>query len=80
MVYKLHKSETFNSSELGEEIYFFNIFYLCIDLGLDPYALVTCEGKTVRTPTLSDTPNPKWNSGALFFVRRPNKTHLVVQV
>ena len=48
--------------------------------GLDPYALVTCEGKTVRTPTLSDTANPEWNSGALFFVRRPKKTHLVIQV
>ena len=39
-----------------------------------------CEGKTVRTPTLQNTRNPEWNSGALFFVRRPKNTHLVVQV
>ena len=48
--------------------------------GLDPYALIKCEGKTVRTPTFSDTANPEWNAGALFFVRRPKETHLVVQV
>ena len=47
---------------------------------MDPYALIMCEGKTVRTPTLQNTRNPEWNSGALFFVRRPKKTHLVVQV
>ncbi|KAL9965206.1 hypothetical protein ACROYT_G028976 [Oculina patagonica] len=49
-------------------------------LGVDPYALITCEGKTVRTPTLNNTRNPEWNSGALFFVRRPKETHLVVQI
>jgi len=49
-------------------------------LSLDPYALIKCEGKTVRTPTFSDTANPEWNAGALFFVRRPKETHLVVQI
>ena len=48
--------------------------------GVDPYALIMCEGKTVRTPTLQNTRNPEWNSGALFYVRRPKKTHLIVQV
>ncbi|XP_068686428.1 calpain-5-like [Montipora foliosa] len=49
-------------------------------LSLDPYALITCEGRTIRTPTFSGTADPEWNSGALFFVRRPKKTHLVVQI
>jgi len=49
-------------------------------LGVDPYALIMCEGKTVRTPTLQNTRNPEWNSRALFYVRRPKKTHLIVQI
>lgn len=50
-------------------------------LSVDPYALIKCEGKTVRTPTVNDTRNPEWNAaGALFYVRRPKKTHLVVQI
>ena len=53
---------------------------LCLIPGLDPYALITCEGRTIRTLTISGTSDPEWNSGALFFVRRPKKTHLVVQV
>ncbi|KAJ7355027.1 Calpain-6 [Desmophyllum pertusum] len=50
------------------------------NMSVDPYALIMCEGKTVRTPTLKDTRNPEWHSSALFFVRRPKKTHLVVQI
>ena len=53
---------------------------LCFDIALDPYALITCEGRTVRTPTINGTSDPNWNSGALFFVRRPKKTHLLIQV
>lgn len=49
-------------------------------LTLDPYALITCEGRTVRTPTINGTSDPNWNSGALFFVRRPKKTHLLIQI
>lgn len=50
-------------------------------LSVDPYALIKCEGNTVRIPTVKDTRNPVWNSaGALFYVRRPKKTHLVVQI
>lgn len=50
------------------------------NIALDPYALITCEGRTVRTPTISSSSDPYWNSGALFFVRRPKKTHLLIQV
>ena len=72
-VFTYYNTETVSSRNiLGHSCYLVK--------GLDPYALVTCEGKTVRTPTLSDTANPEWNSGALFFVRRPKKTHLVIQV
>ena len=46
----------------------------------DPYALISCEGRKVRTPVEKDSLNPKWNTGALFYVRRPQKTRLVVQV
>ena len=46
----------------------------------DPYALISCEGRKVRTPVQKDTLNPLWNTGALFYVRRPQKTRLVVQV
>lgn len=50
-------------------------------LSVDPYALIKCEGNTVRIPTVKDTRNPVWNSaGALFYVRRPKETHLVVQI
>ena len=56
------------------------LFLHTLYLGVDPYALIMCEGKTVRTPTLQNTRNPEWNSGALFYVRRPKKTHLIVQV
>ena len=58
----------------------FTIILALCHAGVDPYALIKCGGKTVRTPTAKDTRNPEWNSGALFYVRRPKKTHLVVQV
>jgi len=46
----------------------------------DPYALVSCEGREVKTPVIKDSLDPKWNTGALFFVRRPQNAQLVIQV
>lgn len=46
----------------------------------DPYALISCEGRKVRTPVIKDSLVPQWNTGALFFVRRPQKAQLVIQV
>ena len=46
----------------------------------DPYALISCEGREVKTPVIKDSLDPKWNTGALFFVRRPQKAQLVIQV
>lgn len=46
----------------------------------DPYATISCEGRKVKTPVQKDSLNPQWNTGALFFVRRPQKSRLVVQV
>ena len=65
------------------DYFYFFPFFLCWNVlsGVDPYALIKCEGKTVRISTVKDTRNPVWNSaGALFYVRRPKKKHLVVQV
>ena len=46
----------------------------------DPYALISCEGRKVKTPVQKESLNPQWNTGALFFVRRPQKTRVVIQV
>lgn len=46
----------------------------------DPYALISCEGREVKTPVIKDSLDPKWNTGALFFVRRPQNAQLVIQV
>ncbi|KAJ7354984.1 Calpain-6, partial [Desmophyllum pertusum] len=46
----------------------------------DPFALIKCEGRKVKTSVQKDSLNPQWNTGALFFVRRPQKTRLIIQV
>lgn len=46
----------------------------------DPFALIKCEGRKVKTAVQKDSLNPQWNTGALFFVRRPQKTSLIIQV
>lgn len=55
-------------------------FYFVIISAPDPYATISCEGRKVKTPVQKDSLNPQWNTGALFFVRRPQKSRLVVQV
>ena len=52
----------------------------CVVSAPDPYALISCEGRKVRTPVIKDSLVPEWNTGALFFVRRPQKAQLVIQV
>lgn len=46
----------------------------------DPYAVICCEGRKVKSPVVKNSLNPTWNTGALFFVRRPQKSRLVIQV
>lgn len=40
----------------------------------DPYVLVKCEGKEVKTPVVYDSPDPEWNTSAMFFRKNPNST------
>lgn len=35
----------------------------------DPYCIVKCEGKSVKTPTIKDTQNPTWDTSCIFYRR-----------
>uniref|UniRef100_T1IN91 Calpain catalytic domain-containing protein n=1 Tax=Strigamia maritima TaxID=126957 RepID=T1IN91_STRMM len=42
---------------------------LSTDETIDPYAIVKCEGKSVRTPTVKDSTNPIWKASCIFYRR-----------
>lgn len=45
----------------------------------DAYCLIKCEGETVRTPVEKGTPNPKWNTTAIFYRAKPEQP-IVIEV
>ncbi|EDO34860.1 predicted protein [Nematostella vectensis] len=51
-----------------------------MSLTCDPYALIICEGRKIKTPIKYDTLIPSWDAGALFYVRQPQKSQIVVQI
>jgi hypothetical protein len=44
-----------------------------IFLEADPYCLVKCERKQVKTMVVSNSQNPEWNTSAIFHRRKPDK-------
>ncbi|KAK3699441.1 hypothetical protein QZH41_018607, partial [Actinostola sp. cb2023] len=46
----------------------------------DPYATISCEGRKIKTSIEKNTLEPKWNMGALFYVREPQKSQIVIQI
>ena len=48
-------------------------------LGADPYCVIRCGGRKVKTPVHNDTLNPKFNAGGLFYVRNIN-TSIAIDV
>jgi hypothetical protein len=48
--------------------------------GADPYCIISCEGQKVTTNVQTDTCNPEWKQGAIFFRKNPLKNPIKVQV
>ncbi|KAJ8412436.1 hypothetical protein AAFF_G00127720 [Aldrovandia affinis] len=47
--------------------------------GADPYVVITCEGSTVRSTVQKDTLEPKFDTRAIFYRKKPRKP-ITVQV
>ncbi|XP_075448777.1 calpain-5 [Ascaphus truei] len=47
--------------------------------GADPYVIISCEGKNVRSPAIKDTLDPKFDVKGLFYRKKPGES-IVVQV
>lgn len=49
-------------------------------VGSDAYVVVQCEGKECRTPVRKDTLDPLFNTQMMFYVKRPERAEVVLQV
>jgi len=47
---------------------------------IEAYCEISCEGEKVRSPTADKTPNPEWNTFAIFYRRQPLKKPIRVDV
>lgn len=46
-------------------------------VGADPYCIISCDGRKVKTPVQNDTLNPKFNAGGLFYARNVNSAIVI---
>jgi calpain-5 len=46
----------------------------------DPYCLIKCEGKTVKSEVVRDNLNPKWSTASAVFYRRDPSKPVLVQI
>lgn len=48
--------------------------------GTDLYCIVNCGQKTVETPVIKSTPNPKFDMKVNFYINNPAPSQVTVQV
>lgn len=48
--------------------------------GADPYCVVKCEGTTSQTPIVKKTLSPIWQSSHVFFIKKPERCEITLQV
>lgn len=47
---------------------------------VDPYCIIECEGAKITTPTISDSLNPRFDYGGIFYVKNLHEATLKIQV
>lgn len=45
-----------------------------------PYFIISCEGESVRSPTLKNTSKPEWNTSAIFYRKNPVGNPIKIEV
>lgn len=56
-----------------------SVMVICLT-GADPYCIIICEGKKVRTPAVNDSVNPEWYNGSAIFYRKKLAKSIEIEV
>lgn len=46
---------------------------MCFSAGADPYVIISCEGRSVRSPIKKDTLQPEFAISGVFYRKKPRK-------
>ncbi|KAK2149572.1 hypothetical protein LSH36_446g02083 [Paralvinella palmiformis] len=49
-------------------------------VAINPYAIVKCEGETVKGMWAKDTPNPDWDFQTIFYRKHPREKPIIVEI
>lgn len=47
--------------------------FTCSDTGADPYLIISCEGRLIKSTIKTDTLQPEFTTSAIFYRKKPRK-------